>query len=451
MENQSIFDRFNKWARTSVTLKLISIGILILILLIPTSMLTSLIRERQNIRDQATDEVSSKWGLQQTIGGPVISVPYKETIKDENGFIEEVTRYAHFLPEQVNITGTVLPEKRYRGIYVVMLYKAQLHVSGSFSHPDFNLLNIAPGDLLPSDAFMSVGIPDLKGINESVTMKVNNLSHDFGPGIPVDDIFYSGMSFQFPLGTDSVYHFEFDISINGSTSLSFLPFGKETNVQIISPWGSPSFEGSFLPDSRSVNDSGFTAKWKVLQLNRNYPQQGTGSFIPGIKDNGDRFNPGESGAAAFGVKLLLPIDEYQKTLRSVKYCIMFIIITFLTFFFVEVLSKRRIHAIQYLLVGSAICLFYVLLLSISEHLRFSSAYLVSCLSILILVTAYVRFVFKNSMLTAVFACILAILYGFFYSLLQLEDYSLLLGSIGLFIILATIMYLTRKVDWYGNE
>jgi inner membrane protein len=451
MENPSILDRFNKWARTSVTLKLISIGILILILLIPTSMLTSLIRERQNIRDNATDEVSSKWGLQQTIGGPVISVPYKETVKDENGFIEEVTRYAHFLPDQVNITGTVLPEKRYRGIYVVMLYKAQLHVSGSFSHPDFDLLNIAVSDLLPADAFMSVGIPDLKGINESVTMKVNNESFAFGPGIPVGDIFYSGMSFQFPLGTDSLYHFEFDISINGSTSLSFLPFGKETNVQLTSPWGSPSFEGAFLPDSRSVNDSGFTAKWKVLQLNRNYPQQGTGSFIPGIPDIGDRFDSNESDAAAFGVKLLLPIDEYQKTLRSVKYCIMFIIITFLTFFFVEVLSKRRIHAIQYLLVGSAICLFYVLLLSISEHLRFSSSYLVSCVSILILVTAYVRFVFKNNMLTAVFAGILAILYGFFYSLLQLEDYSLLLGSIGLFIILATIMYLTRKVDWYGDE
>ena len=162
MDNPSILDRFNKWARTSVTLKLISIGILILILLIPTSMLTSLIRERQNIRDNATDEVSSKWGLQQTIGGPVISVPYKETVKDENGFIEEVTRYAHFLPDQVNITGTVLPEKRYRGIYVVMLYKVQLHVSGSFSHPDFDLLNIAVSDLLPADAFMSVGIPDLR-------------------------------------------------------------------------------------------------------------------------------------------------------------------------------------------------------------------------------------------------------------------------------------------------
>lgn len=451
MENPTIFDRFNKWARTSVTLKLISIGILILILLIPTSMLTSLIRERQDIRDYATNEVSSKWGMQQTIGGPVISVPYTETVKSENGFIEQVIHYAHFLPDEVKITGTVLPEKRYRGIYVVMLYKTQLHVTGSFSHPDFSQLSISAADLLPLDAIMSVGIPDLKGINESITMKVNDTSYAFGPGINSSDIFYSGISFKFPLKSDSVFHFEFDISINGSTSLSFLPFGKETNVQLTSPWGSPSFEGSFLPDSRTVNDSGFTANWKVLQLNRNYPQQGLGAFIPGLSYSEERYEVNTSDDSSFGVKLLLPIDEYQKTLRSVKYCIMFIIITFLTFFFVEVLSKRRIHAIQYLLVGSAICLFYVLLLSISEHLRFGTSYLVSCVSILVLVTGYARFIFKNNQLTAVFAGILAILYGFFYSLLQLEDYSLLLGSIGLFVILATIMYLTRKVDWYGDD
>lgn len=451
MDNPSIFDRFNKWARTSVTLKLVSIGILVLILLIPTSMLTSLIRERQDIRDAATTEVSSKWGMQQTIGGPVISVPYTETVKSDNGFIEKVIHYAHFLPDEVNITGTVMPEKRYRGIYVVMLYKAQLHVSGSFTHPDFSQLSIPAGDFIPSDAVISAGIPDLKGINEPITMKVNDTAYAFGPGINSNDIFYSGISFKFPLTSDAVFHFEFDISINGSTALSFLPFGKTTNVQISSPWGSPSFEGSFLPDSRTVNDSGFSATWKVLQLNRNYPQQGLGAFIPGLSSQADIYDGNPSGDSSFGVKLLLPIDEYQKTLRSVKYCIMFIIITFLTFFFVEVLSRRRIHAIQYLLVGSAICLFYVLLLSISEHLRFGTSYLISCLSILVLVTAYARFIFKNNRLTAVFAGILVILYGFFYSLLQLEDYSLLMGSLGLFIILATIMYLTRKVDWYGEE
>ncbi len=275
METPSVYDRFNKWARTSVTLKLISIGILILILLIPTSMLTSLIRERQAIRDEATNEVSSKWGMQQTIGGPVLTIPYKETVKNENGHFENVVRYAHFLPDLVNINGTVLPEKRYRGIYVVMLYKAKLHVSGTFSCPDFKKLNFVEGDMLMNDATIAVGIPDLKGINESIQIKINDTSYFFGPGIPDADIFFSGISFKFPLKKDSLYHFNFDVSINGSTSLTFLPFGKETNVKLSSPWRSPSFEGSFLPDLRTVNDSGFTAHWQVLQLNRNYPQQGT--------------------------------------------------------------------------------------------------------------------------------------------------------------------------------
>jgi inner membrane protein len=218
-------------------------------------------------------------------------------------------------------------------------------------------------------------------------------------------------------------------------------------VSLQSTWDSPSFEGSFLPDKREINAKGFTAHWKVLQLNRNYPQQGLGSFIS--TTNNEYSDHSASSDASFGVKLLLPIDEYQKTTRSVKYCIMFIILTFLTFFFVEVLNKQRIHPIQYLLVGFAICLFYVLLLSISEHLKFDSAYLIGCICILALVTLYAKNIFKNNQLTSVFSALLALLYGFFYSLMQLEDYSLLLGSIGLFIILAVIMYLTRKVDWYG--
>jgi inner membrane protein len=184
-----------------------------------------------------------------------------------------------------------------------------------------------------------------------------------------------------------------------------------------------------------VNSKGFSADWKVLQLNRNFPQQGVGAFI---SDN-----------ASFGVRFLLPVDEYKKTTRSIEYGIMFIVITFLAFFFIEILNKKRIHSIQYLLVGSAIVLFYVLLLSISEHLSFNLSYLIGSSSILLLITLYAFSVFKSIQLTAIFSGILALLYGFFYSLLQLQDYSLLLGSIGLLIILAVVMYLTRNIDWYN--
>lgn len=446
MEKTSVFERLNDWARRSVTLKLMSIGILILILLIPTSMLDSLIYERQSIRNDAIAEVSSKWGQSQTFGGPVLTIPYTVLVKDDKGQTETQIRHAHFLPDQLDITGVVTPEKRYRGIYVVVLYNTQLHVKGRFSNPNIEALNISESSFMFNDASVSIGIPDMKGINDAVNFKMNDTTYAFNPGLSTHDIFSSGASFEFDLSKNRQFDFEFDINLNGSTSLNFLPFGKETNVALTSAWDSPSFEGSFLPDKRDVKPDGFTASWKVLQLNRNYPQQGLGSFI---SSGNDEYGYPSNSDASFGVKLLLPIDEYQKTTRSVKYCVMFIILTFLTFFFVEVLNKQRIHPIQYLLVGFAICLFYVLLLSISEHLKFDSAYLIGCVCILALITLYAKNIFKNTRLTAVFSILLALLYGFFYSLMQLEDYSLLLGSIGLFVILGVIMYLTRKVDWYG--
>jgi inner membrane protein len=448
MEKPSLYERLNSWARRSVTLKLISIAILILILLIPSSMISSLIYERKSIRDNAIKEVSSKWGENQIIGGPVLSIPYYTQVKDAQGKLETVIRYAHFLPDKLDVNGTVIPEKRYRGIYVVVLYNTKLQVRGKFSYPDFSQLNIPVSSYIMNDALISMSISDMKGINDDINFKWNDTTISFNPGIPTNDIFSSGVSRKISLEQTDEYNFEFTLNLNGSTSLRFLPFGKETNVQLTSTWDSPSFEGSFLPDKRDINANGFNASWKVLQLNRNYPQQGLGSFMPSFSTDDYGDNP-EDSHASFGVKLLLPIDEYQKITRSVKYCLMFIIITFLTFFFVEVLNKKRIHPIQYLLVGFAVCLFYVLLLSISEHLKFNNAYLIGCVSTLSLITFYAWYIFRNVKLTVIFSTLLALLYGFFYSLLQLEDYALLLGSIGLFLILATIMYLTRKVDWYG--
>ncbi|MBL0105389.1 MAG: cell envelope integrity protein CreD [Bacteroidetes bacterium] len=442
MDKPSAFERFNNWLRRSVTIKLFSIGILILILLIPTSMLTGLIYERQQLHDGAIEEISSKWGRDQTIGGPVLTIPYWAEMKTEKGVTEYTKRYAHFLPDQLDVNGKIFPEQRYRGIYVVVLYKTLLTLNGSFSYPDVRTVGLDPARCLFNEAFMSVGLTDLKGINEGVECKLNDSTVIFGPGVPTHDIVSSGMSGKVNLSENKEMKFSMTINLNGSSSLSFLPFGKETKVSISSPWANPSFDGAFLPDTHDVKENGFTSQWKVLQLNRNYPQQGLGNFISDGNDNSD---------SRFGVRLLLPVDEYQKNVRSVKYCIMFIILTFLTFFFFEVLNKKRIHPIQYLLVGFAICLFYVLLLSISEHLNFSTAYLIGSISTVALVTFYVKSIFQSKKLTALFAVLLSVLYGFFYSLLQLQDYSLLLGSLGLFFILAVIMTLTRKVNWYGED
>lgn len=446
---KTFFDRFNNWVRNSFTIKLLSIGFLILVLLIPTSMLESLIRERQHLHDDATEEISSKWGGQQTIAGPVLTVPYTTALKDEKGNTEYVTRYAHFLPKNLKVDGHLVPEKRYRGIHVVILYVSTIRVSGIIEYPDVSKAGISPASCHFNKAFLSIGITDLKGIREPVSCEVNGKLFAFSPGIPSHDILKSGVSFHYPLDSAGEMNFAFNLELNGSTGIYFLPFGEETHVNLQSAWGSPKFDGSFLPDKRNIQDTGFTATWKVLQLNRNYPQQGTGSFIRSYNDD-SAYGKGNDDSS-FGVKLILPVDEYQKNMRSVKYCVMLLIITFLTFFFVEVLNRKRIHPIQYLLVGFAICLFYVLLLSISEHLSFSRAYLISGIAIVGLVTFYVKYVFENLSLTLLFAVILSILYGFFYSLLQLEDYALLLGSVGLFLVLAVIMHLTRKVNWYKRN
>ncbi len=444
----SFFERLRAWSRRSVTLKLLSIGILILLMLIPTGMISSLIRERRTLRDESLSEVSSKWGYAQTIAGPVISVPYIVRSLNDKGKTEYETRFAHFLPESLTVKGNMLPEKRYRGIYVVVLYNAKLQISGTFSSLNLRPLGIPVEDYRFDEAFVSVGISDMKGINGKINVHWNDSVYSLNPGIVTHDVFNSGASAQLTVSEKQQISFSYELDLNGSTSLRFAPFGKETSVNIQSAWGSPSFEGYTLPQQRTVNDTGFAATWSMTQLNRNYPQQGTGKFI-NVESGGDGYsNDQNDGYASFGVRLMLPVDEYQKTERSVKYCIMFIVITFITFFFVETMGKRRIHPIQYLLVGFAICLFYVLLLSISEQLNFDKAYMIGCVATLGLISYYAAHVFNNRKLSLIFSGMLALLYGFFYSLLQLEDYALLLGSIGLFIILGTIMYLTRKINWY---
>ncbi|MDR6563449.1 MULTISPECIES: cell envelope integrity protein CreD [unclassified Arcicella] len=461
-EKLSLFERFNNWVKSSVMLKLFSIFILILLLMIPSTMLESLIHERQITRDIAEEEITSKWGSNQTIGGAVITIPYTIIQEDDNGKKSTVIAYAHFLPEHLNITGKLIPEKRYRGIYVVMLYNAQLHLQGFFKKPNVELLKIPKERFLFSEAFISFGITDMKGIKEAIKLKINGIDTEMNSGIESKDLFASGASCPINLAAETI-NFDAQINLNGSKEIDFLPFGKTTKVTIESSWGTPSFVGESLPDERQITEKGFKAVWNELHLNRNYPQQGVGNFI-GFDANYQESNPHNhttvdysDGVAtkvtgelqsSFGVKLLLPVDEYQKTMRSTKYNLMFIVITFIAFFFVEILNRKRLHPIQYLLVGFAICLFYVLLLAISEHLSFNIAYLIGCITILTLITFYTQSIFKNSRITLIFNGILSLLYGFFYSLLQLEDYSLLLGSIGLLIILTVVMYLTRNIDWY---
>ncbi|MDZ7362350.1 MAG: cell envelope integrity protein CreD [candidate division KSB1 bacterium] len=423
--------------KNSVGLRLFLIGVLSLVLLIPAMMIQGLITEREQRRNSAVFEVSDKWGRPQTLAGPILTVPYKKLIKDEKGNLTPVVEYAHFLPERLSINAELFPEIRYRGIYEVVLYNSKLQLRGNFSLLDFNQFSILAENILWKDSFLALGLGDLKGIREAVKINFNGAGFVANPGIESKDVLEIGISVKPNLRAPSAsYEFAIDLDLNGSGAISFVPVGKETSVKISSPWGNPSFVGEFLPVERQVQSNHFNAEWKVLHLNRNYPQQWLGSRHH-IMDS------------SFGVELLLPIDEYQKTMRTAKYAIMFIALTFLAFFLTEVLNKKVIHPIQYILIGLALILFYTLLLSFSEHIKFNSAYLLSSLAIIALVTAYTKSVLSNNPATAIIAGILIVLYGFLYIILQLQDYALLLGSVGLFIILAIVMYVTRKIDWFA--
>lgn len=453
-------ERIKGWVRGSLTLKLFIVGFLVLVLLIPTTLMQSMVRERQQTRDEAISEISSKWGGEQTVSGPVLSVPYRtRTVNSKTGQEEESVDYAYFFPEALTVSGSLTPEKRNRGIYVVMLYNARLHISGRFAPLNTGALSVPASAYDFSRAQLSLSLSDLKGIRQGIALKWDGQSTAFEPGLASNDLFSAGVSLPVALKPEAGHNFSFDLNLNGSGELRFLPLGKTTTVALTSGWSTPSFTGSFLPEQKQVGAEGFTARWRVLDYNRNYPQQGVGAFLADLPKQPESTSfylerqqkLVEDPRGSFGVRLLLPVDEYQKTNRSAKYSVMFVILTFTVFFFAEVLNGRRIHPIQYLLVGFAICLFYVLLLSISEHLNFNKAYLISCGIILSMVFLYTRSVFRNLRLTLIFNGILVILYGFFYSLLQLEDYALLLGSLGLALVLAVVMYLTRRVDWYGLD
>lgn len=423
--------------KKSVSLKMFIIGLLVLILLIPAGMIRNLIRERESLMHQVIEEVASKWGNEQTLAGPFMVIPYNTTIEDDDEIIK-VTNYLHVLPERLLINGEMRPEERYRGIYKVVVYNSNLHFSGSFVLPDFTEYNINENDIIWDEVIVNMGIPDMRGINHQIAFHLDEMEFTAQPGIKYSNLIQSGISFTVGAISAQNLNFEFNIDLNGGKGLYFYPLGKTTQATLSSSWETPSFAGAFLPDDRNVNNTGFKADWKILQLNRNYPQV--------WKNSEYKFNDSE-----FGVELLVPVNHYQKTMRSVKYAVMFIILTFLTFFFIELLKKKPVHPVQYLLVGISLIVFYSLLLSLTEHISFFWSYIIAASTIFILITFYAYSILKNIKTTAILSSILIIIYIFLYTLLQLMDYALLMGNIGLVIILALVMYFSRKVNWHKEE
>jgi len=431
-----------KKLKTSILFKIGVILLLVLILLIPTTMVKNIISEREWVRKEAIAEVSEKWGNGQTIIGPYLAIPFdqytKQYSKKDSAYkLIKETEYLYILPEVLKTTGKILPEKRKRGIYEVVVYESDFEMKGVFSLKYLKELDIPAAYLHLDKASLNVGISDLKGIEKQIQLAWNTDKVFFNSGTTTNDIAGTGINASVPVADDSTnYNFMLQLDLKGSQFLYFTPVGKTTDVELTSPWTTPSFTGTYLPDDRAVDEAGFTAKWNVLHLNRNFPQ-----FWTGRRHDID--------GTTFGTDLLLPVDSYQKSMRVAKYAILFLALTFMVFFFVEVLNKVFIHPIQYLLVGIALVVFYTLLLSLSEHVVYNVAYLISTLLTLSLVTFYTMAILKSKKLGMLIFGILSILYLFIFTIIQLEDYALLIGSLGVFIILTIVMYFSRKIDWYS--
>ncbi len=401
-------------------------------------MIQSIIQERESMSASAIHEVSNKWATSQDINGPILTIPFtKEYIIDDKSAI--TNHYFHMLPEKLNITGTVNPEKLKRGIYEIVVYNSEMSIDGFFDLSEAKKITGAK-DIIWTDAFVTMGITDLRGIKEQLLFSWGEEIIGVEPGSKISSIVQSGVTIATPLKRDLIddsISFNLNLNINGSQSLSFMPLGGVTNVELTSTWDAPSFNGNILPDSREVNEDGFNAQWQVLELNRNFPN----SWMDNAVSN-QIYN------SKFGVDLLLPIDDYQKSMRSAKYAILILTLTFLVFYLVEVMNKRKIHPFQYTLVGLALCLFYILLVAISEHSNFNTSYFISASAIVLMIGLYSLSVFNNKSLSLTLSLILIALYGFLFVTLQLVDFALLIGAIGLALILAATMYVTRKIDWY---
>ncbi len=415
---------------------------LILLLLIPTSMVKRLIRERFQRHDEAVHEVSMKHAGSQQVVGPVLTIPYRIPQiagDDAPGQLIREKGYFHVLPESLKINGELTPENRKRGIFNVVVYSSDMSFEGDFSNIDLEGSGLKPEYLQTDKAFVTVGISDLKGVVQQIRLNMNGTELTGKPGVLNDDVVSSGVHVMTPMDSlPEKIDFKFDLSLNGSERLSFVPIGKETHANFTSDWKDPSFNGDFLPVKRKVTDNGFEADWKILNLNRNYPQSW----------KGDRHRVQQSD---FGLDLKIGMDVYQKSMRVAKYSVLFIVLTFLVFFFVEIIKKILIHPIQYILVGVALILFYVLMLAFGEQIAFDQAYLVAASMTVLLIALYSRTMLKSWGLAAFTAVILGILYTFIYVIIQLQDLALLFGSIGVFLVLAATMFFSRKIDWFESR
>jgi inner membrane protein len=421
--------------------KAIIVAGLVLIMSIALLPINNLVNERNQLQQKTKAEVSQQWSKSQRIYGPYLKVYGERKVTDieyVNGKLKERIRHEFdhvFLsPSDLIINGNINPQKRRRGIYEVILYDSGFNVEGNFDRGKVD--NGLFSEIYWDKTEFYFGISDTRGLNENVVITIGGEKLTLKNSVKAELLKVNLKNISEEVGK---FDFKFDLKFRGSEHVEFTPNSANTKVKVSSPWQSPSFYGDFLPITHEISDKGFIAKWNVLEMNRN---------IPAVSNSID---VSTKQGYVFGVELIEPNDNYQKNQRAVKYGILIISLTFLGFFFSEILFERHVHIIQYGLVGAALIVFYCLLLSFSEIITFNPAYLLSSLMTVGLIFMFCRGIFKTNKAPLVISLITSISYGFIFMIIQLEDTALLVGSLGLFTILGITMWVSRKVSWETKE
>jgi inner membrane protein len=432
--------------------KAVVIGFLLVLLLLPLAQVENLVSERVGMRGEAATRVAQSWGGAQTTAGVLLAIPVETTrvVIDQTAAGRETQRtevernVLYVLPDTLKIDASADPGSRTVGVYETPVYTAHVNISGEFVNRDFAQLlpdkqgrevkwNEARLLVLNSESRALRAVDDLEVAGERLSVAADSYAGSAGisTSVPVA-----------ALRESSTIPFRLKLTLAGSSQLSFLPLARKADIAIKSAWRHPKFEGAPAPLDPKISDDGFTARWSVLEINRNFGQSWYDNEI----------RPGEPAAVSFaglgvGVSFYEPVDIYQRNYRAVHYAVLLIVITFLVFFLWEHVSGIAIHGMQYLMVGLALALFYLLLLALSEHMSFDAAYGVSAGALVSLITVYLTGVLRRLKLALGAGAGLATLYVMLYWILRSEDYSLLMGSLLLFGVLATLMIATRRVDW----
>jgi inner membrane protein len=411
------------------------------LLMIPNAMIQNLIQERNAYLFQVQEEVSQSWGGIQTIGGPVLAIPYTQRSTNAEGHMLILENTFFVLPQDIKYNGNLETTLKKRSLYEVLLYSSDLHITAQFNIPELGKGINNLEKILYDKATLTLTVSDPKAIKEivHVSYKDNNLK--LSSGSAFRNIIGNGLSTSFPLEkSDNSISLDINLSLNGHQALYFYPSGESTSIALSGNWGSPSFQGNVLPSSSEINEQNFSAQWLTNEYNRPTPSVWTNNQYSLIREH-----------SGFGVKLIKTADQYQQNSRTAKYALLIIALTFGLFFVFETVYKSSIHPIQYLLLGFSLSLFYYLLLSIAEHLGFTLAYGIASYATISSICIYAYYILKDGRKIGILSTLLVVLYSYIFILLQLEDFALLAGSVGLFIILGLAMFITRNVDWYNTH